>query len=295
MISYTDCKSGTTKTSFKQTAMPEQQEKTGLKRAAAFGKRAYFWGILLAVTLAVLALAPFVCLLCLALPCKMKISLRNYIWLYGRSLTALWRPVMPVTINYADGAEDRFRALSGKGCILAFNHQSFLDSYLVSAQPLRNTCFLIKTWPFRKLFFFYPLMVWAKYVDTEKNSYQHIAERCHEEAQDGTAIVVFPEGRRTRTGELQRFHSGIFSIACAENIPVVPVVLHNSGKVCPAGKLKFYPGPVHISILQPVQPVIFKDNLLPHKAMSRHVRRLMQECLENAHTLSNTPQNGETQ
>lgn len=159
MISYTDCKSGTTKTSFKQTAMPEQQEKTGLKRAAAFGKRAYFWGILLAVTLAVLALAPFVCLLCLALPCKMKISLRNYIWLYGRSLTALWRPVMPVTINYADGAEDRFRALSGKGCILAFNHQSFLDSYLVSAQPLRNTCFLIKTWPFRKLFFF--ILLWS--------------------------------------------------------------------------------------------------------------------------------------
>jgi putative phosphoserine phosphatase/1-acylglycerol-3-phosphate O-acyltransferase len=35
-------------------------------------------------------------------------------------------------------------------------------------------------------------------------------------------------------------------------VPIVPIVIHNSGDVQPKGDLLFHPGPVHVEVLPPV-------------------------------------------
>jgi len=50
-------------------------------------------------------------------------------------------------------------------------------------------------------------------------------------AKSGKVLGMFPEGTRSRTGELQRAHSGTARIAMAANATVVPTVVMGSEKI----------------------------------------------------------------
>ncbi|HWR36727.1 MAG TPA: AMP-binding protein [Clostridia bacterium] len=57
----------------------------------------------------------------------------------------------------------------------------------------------------------------------QKSGFQESFEYAGESADRGYSIVVFPEGRRTETGELQPFQSGVGLLATRLNLPVVPL------------------------------------------------------------------------
>ncbi len=71
----------------------------------------------------------------------------------------------------------------------------------------------------------------------------------------GWCVLIFPEGRMTKAGEIAPFQPGIGMIASKLQVPVVPVrlegldhVLHSSWKMARMGrvKIKFGP-PVHLA------------------------------------------------
>ena len=165
-------------------------------------------------------------------------------------------------------------AAKAKPCILGPNHQSFLDLYLVGAQAEADICLVSKHWPYRLLFFFAPIMRLAAYVDVEALPAEEVERVCLERLQQGCVLVMFPEGKRTRDGNLGRFHVGAFVIACKAAVPVVPMIIHNSRAVFPVGARVFSPATIDMELLPPVFPAFFVHDHLPHRAMLRHVRRL---------------------
>jgi 1-acyl-sn-glycerol-3-phosphate acyltransferase len=67
------------------------------------------------------------------------------------------------------------------------------------------------------------------------------------------SLVVFPEGTRSRTGELQPFKKGAFVLAIASGLPVVPVVCRGTRRLMPRGsRLAVVPGEVEIVIETPI-------------------------------------------
>ncbi|MGE3178882.1 MAG: AMP-binding protein, partial [Vicinamibacterales bacterium] len=63
--------------------------------------------------------------------------------------------------------------------------------------------------------------------------------------EDGHSVLIFPEGRRSDTGEIDRFRAGIGMIASRLNVPVVPVrldgldkVLHHTWKMARPGRVR---------------------------------------------------------
>jgi long-chain acyl-CoA synthetase len=67
---------------------------------------------------------------------------------------------------------------------------------------------------------------------------------------DGFSILIFPEGKRTASGEIDRFRPGIGMIASRLNVPVVPVrlegldrVLHSSARMARPGRVRVAFGP----------------------------------------------------
>jgi 1-acyl-sn-glycerol-3-phosphate acyltransferase len=163
--------------------------------------------------------------------------------------------------------------------LLAANHQSWLDLYLLAAQNARNLCFLVRAWPFRKLFFFRPLMRLAGYIETEGLPLEKLWPRLKVEAGRGAVLVAFPEGTRSPDGELGRFHSGLFKLALDLNLPVWPLIIHHSGRVMPKGSLVFRPGRIRVELGRPIRPEDFVQAAIPHRAMSRAARLVFQKAL----------------
>jgi 1-acyl-sn-glycerol-3-phosphate acyltransferase len=62
------------------------------------------------------------------------------------------------------------------------------------------------------------------------------------EVDAGHSILGFPEGHRTLTGEVGRFHDGLFRIAIELGVPVVPVAVTGLYDVLHKGSLVIHPG-----------------------------------------------------
>jgi 1-acyl-sn-glycerol-3-phosphate acyltransferase len=61
-------------------------------------------------------------------------------------------------------------------------------------------------------------------------------EKVKKELVDGISTVIFPEGTRTKTGEIGRFKQGAFKIAMDMELPVVPITLNGFYKAMPSGQ-----------------------------------------------------------
>ncbi len=65
----------------------------------------------------------------------------------------------------------------------------------------------------------------------------------------GRAVVIFPEGTRSRDGDLGEFHSGALRLAAAAGVPVVPVGLAGTRDVLPPhGKVRLRPVAARIGV-----------------------------------------------
>ncbi len=107
--------------------------------------------------------------------------------------------------------------------ILASNHASFLDPPLVGSGLPRPINYLARETLFRFPGIGALLRSWnAVPVDREGGSpsgLRNILDRL----QKGGGIILFPEGTRTRDGQLQPARSGVGLTVIKSNAPVVPV------------------------------------------------------------------------
>lgn len=68
----------------------------------------------------------------------------------------------------------------------------------------------------------------------------------------GMALMAFPEGTRSRDGELGRFKTGAFVGAIKSGRAVVPIFIEGADTILPAGSLRARPGRVVVTIGTPV-------------------------------------------
>lgn len=68
----------------------------------------------------------------------------------------------------------------------------------------------------------------------------------------GRSILCFPEGTRSRTGELLPFRRGVFLMAIRGGVPVVPITCLGSREIMLKGDLRIHPGEVRIVIHEPI-------------------------------------------
>lgn len=69
---------------------------------------------------------------------------------------------------------------------------------------------------------------------------------------DGTSILFFPEGTRSRSGRLQVFKKGAFRMALDLDLPVLPVTLSGTREVLRPESALLQPGTIHLRIHDPV-------------------------------------------
>src|SRR5260221_9493637 len=65
-------------------------------------------------------------------------------------------------------------------------------------------------------------------------------------------MVVFPEGIRTRSGELLPFKNPPFGLAIAAQVPIVPVYVHHTFEILPKGAWRLRPRPIQLLVAPPI-------------------------------------------
>ncbi len=115
-------------------------------------------------------------------------------------------------------------------------------------------------WVAKKSLFRVPFMGWhmrrSGYIPIDRDNPRSAARsivQAASEIRNGISAIAFPEGTRSRTGDLGAFHSGAFALALRAGVPLVPVSLEGSHRVILPKTLKVHPGViVRIKIESPV-------------------------------------------
>ncbi|MBI1873506.1 MAG: 1-acyl-sn-glycerol-3-phosphate acyltransferase [Acidobacteria bacterium] len=91
-------------------------------------------------------------------------------------------------------------------------------------------------------------------VDRQSPDRGRILGQASQLARDGISLIVFPEGTRSRDGQLGRFKAGSFLLALEADLPLVPVTVIGTCSVMRKGQLSVRPGHVRLVVHDPLQP-----------------------------------------
>ena len=69
---------------------------------------------------------------------------------------------------------------------------------------------------------------------------------------EGLSFLAFPEGTRSRDGNLGDFKKGVFIMALKSQRPVIPVSILNSSSVQPPGSFRIRPGVIEVIFHDPI-------------------------------------------
>lgn len=97
---------------------------------------------------------------------------------------------------------------------------------------------------------------------------------------EGTSVFFFPEGTRSRGGELQSFKKGAFRMAMDLDLPILPVTLVGTRRIMPPDSLDIFPGTAGMIIHPPVASGPFRDNDI--EQMMTVVRRAIESGLQDS-------------
>jgi 1-acyl-sn-glycerol-3-phosphate acyltransferase len=81
-----------------------------------------------------------------------------------------------------------------------------------------------------------------------RRSIDEAARRIH----SGQSVLLFPEGTRTRDGNMGPFKKGGFHLAIASGAAIVPCGIRGSRAVWPRGSALIHSGAIHIEIGEPI-------------------------------------------
>ena len=163
--------------------------------------------------------------------------------------------MIPVKI---DGKEN---IKKGQSYIIAPNHQSYWDAFLVYGY------IGIKfKWMMKKELGRIPFVGWACYMagcifidrSSRENGMNSI-RKAESKLKDGMSVVIFPEGTRSQDGRIGKFKRGAFLISEELKLPILPVTIDGNYDVMSRHAWNVTWHSVHMTIHEPVWPKSDKD------------------------------------
>ena len=200
-------------------------------------------------------------------------------WLGKAITTPLCRFFYRLEINGLDNVPDDGPA------IIAPNHVAFIDSMLLPVVLHRRITFVGKAeymddWKTKYVF---PAMGMIPIDRSGGSASQGALDAASAILDRGELFGIYPEGTRTRTGNLHKGRTGVARLAMRTGAPIVPVGFRGTGAVQPADTP--LPKPfmtVEVNFGQPIDPARFRardgDPLLYREMTDELMFEIKQLC-----------------
>lgn len=186
---------------------------------------------------------------------------------WARSLVYL-NPVWKLRVTGKEYVESAGRY------VVTVNHQSMLDIPLMYALPKINFKWVAKQFVYKIPVFGQVLWMHGDIVVADHPSVRKAREfmdKSLERLSRGTSIIIFPEGTRSKDGEIHNFKEGAFALAKEAGVEILPCVM-NGMKDCIKGWR--------------VQPTVFEISIMPPVSVAEVQQTPTREMMSEVRTMS---------
>ena len=158
--------------------------------------------------------------------------------------------------------------------VMALNHNSMVDILSIYNLPL------VFKWVSKKEVYRIPIVgrLLLAHGDivinraSTKEAMQLVHTRGKEWLAKGASVAIFPEGTRSKDGEIHNFKAGAFILAKDAEVPILPIVLEGTDRVARKGFFMNWSNRITIKILPPVSK---------QDVVERPIKEVMAEVHDN--------------
>lgn len=192
-----------------------------------------------------------------------------------------WFCHVPFTLQGWDRMPEDIRE-GRQPVIFMSNHESQMDPpILVAALPL-PAVYIAK-----QELKYVPFIGWAARVAgvifIDRGDRDRAIRSIHAAAMEirgGKNVVIFPEGTRSRTGQMLPFKKGGFALAQDAGVPIIPMATVGGFQVLPSGSLRIRPGRYTLLMGEPVHP----SDYASRESLMKEVRGRIEALVAEAKT-----------
>jgi 1-acyl-sn-glycerol-3-phosphate acyltransferase len=177
--------------------------------------------------------------------CRARGRVMRFLGRFTSSITPMWRFSVSGT---------RPADIDQRGYVVVSNHQSIADMFLLSHLPF-DMRFIAKAELFKL-----PYIGWLLRCSgdipigrRDGGSIRVAMAELHRTLIHGMSVMIFPEGTRSRDGQLLPFKNGAFKLAIEAQAPVLPVLLEGTRDCMPAKSAWFGEARGTAEILAPIE------------------------------------------
>jgi 1-acyl-sn-glycerol-3-phosphate acyltransferase len=174
-------------------------------------------------------------------------------------------------------------------CVVVANHASYVDGFLLKGYLPARFSFVIKG-EMRDIPIVHFLLrrAGSRFVERytaagSARDARHIVKA----AQGGESMGFFPEGTFLKERGVGRFRPGAFVAAIRGAMPVVPIAIAGTRRMLPAGRILPRPGPLLVTVLEPIEPGA--SEFAHHKQLAEAARQRVLAVLDEPDLLENAP------
>ncbi len=162
------------------------------------------------------------------------------------------------------------------------NHQSNFDIPVLLGHLTVQFRWLAKMELFKVPIFGHAMRK-AGYISIDRNDRESAIrslQAAAEKIKNGISVLIFPEGTRSRDGQIQPFKKGGFVMAIDSGVPIVPVVISGARAIMTKGKFRVNPGQIRLRVHKPIDTSTYTHDT--KEALMARVRRVICDNLENS-------------
>jgi long-chain acyl-CoA synthetase len=189
------------------------------------------------------------------------------------AMAGLILPIMHLCARISVRGTEALRSLKGP-IVFASNHQSYLDPAVILAalptrwrysvapamwkeffdahfHPERHS--LLRRMTSGLNFYIATLLFNAFPLPQRETGVRETVRHIGDLVSEGWSVLIFPEGERSISGEIETFQPGVGMVASRLRVPVVPVRLRGVDRVLPRDSKMIHPGHVEVTFGPPME------------------------------------------
>lgn len=157
------------------------------------------------------------------------------------------------------------------------NHESYADIFLISHFPWEMK------WLSKETMFKIPCFGWMmrmggdiQIVRGERASVVQAMKDARDRLSKRVSVMIFPEGTRSRDGELLPFKDGAFRLALDAGVPILPIAVAGTRSCMAKGTFRFQSARAMARVLPPIETTGLTREDIP--ALRERTRTLIAEA-----------------